>query len=196
VTETITDRQFEIIEAAGKILTNAGVGGLTIKNLAKEMTFSEAAIYRHFSSKEKIVVAMLEYLANNMNERYTKLLDNQSKPELKFVLLFQSLFSFFSDNPHFVVTVFSDGLMEESGKINEAIINIMAVKKKHLKPIIEEGQRQHVFRNDIPSDDLIHIVMASMRLQMYKWRVANFAFDNIIDGDKLLASVLTLIKAK
>ena len=37
ITETISDRQFEIIEAAGKILTDAGVSGLTIKNLAKEM---------------------------------------------------------------------------------------------------------------------------------------------------------------
>ena len=34
--ENISGRQLEIIEAAGKILTASGVGGLTIKNLAKE----------------------------------------------------------------------------------------------------------------------------------------------------------------
>ena len=62
----ITPRQFEIIEAAGKILTSSGVGGLTIKNLAKEMQFSESAIYRHFKSKEDIIVAMLNYLANSI----------------------------------------------------------------------------------------------------------------------------------
>ena len=43
--ETISDRQLEIIEAAGKILTASGVSGLTIKNLAREMKFSESAIY-------------------------------------------------------------------------------------------------------------------------------------------------------
>jgi TetR/AcrR family fatty acid metabolism transcriptional regulator len=58
--ELISDRQIEIIEAAGKILTRSGVGGLTIKNLAKEMHFSESAIYRHFTSKEEIIIAMLE----------------------------------------------------------------------------------------------------------------------------------------
>ena len=36
-TETISDRQLDIIEAAGKILTVSGVSGLTIKNLAKEI---------------------------------------------------------------------------------------------------------------------------------------------------------------
>ena len=61
-TVKISDRQLEIIEAAGKILTASGVSGLTIKNLAKEMKFSESAIYRHFTSKEEIIIALLEFL--------------------------------------------------------------------------------------------------------------------------------------
>ena len=61
-TVKISDRQLEIIKAAGKILTTSGVSGLTIKNLAKEMKFSESAIYRHFTSKEEIIIALLEFL--------------------------------------------------------------------------------------------------------------------------------------
>lgn len=69
----ITPRQLEIIEAAGKILTASGVSGLTIKNLAKEMQFSESAIYRHFKSKEDIIIAMLNYLADNIDKRLANL---------------------------------------------------------------------------------------------------------------------------
>ncbi|MCK5280372.1 MAG: helix-turn-helix transcriptional regulator, partial [Cyclobacteriaceae bacterium] len=58
--DNITERQLDIIEAAGRILTSSGVSGLTIKNLAKEMKFSESAIYRHFTSKEEIIIALLE----------------------------------------------------------------------------------------------------------------------------------------
>jgi AcrR family transcriptional regulator len=60
MTMTITDRQMEIIEAAGRILTSSSTGGLTIKNLAKEMQFSESVIYRHFTGQEEIIVALLE----------------------------------------------------------------------------------------------------------------------------------------
>ena len=74
MTVAISNRQLEIIAAAGKILTASGVSGLTIKNLAKEMKFSESAIYRHFASKEEIIIAMLEYLAQNIDERYSCLL--------------------------------------------------------------------------------------------------------------------------
>ena len=41
-------------------------------------------------------------------------------------------------------------------------------------PIILEGQQKKVFTNSITSDELIQIVMGTFRLQMFKWRVANF----------------------
>jgi Transcriptional regulator len=191
----ISDRQLEIIGAAGKILTSEGVNGLTIKNLAKQMQFSEAAIYRHFTSKEEIILAMLNYLAESMDERYSGL-SKVGNPEDRVSALFQEQFRFFNMNPHFVVAVFSDGLMEESKRINEAIARIMAVKVKHLAPALREGQREGIFINVVPADDLLHIVMGSFRLLMFKWRISNFHFDIKKAGDKLIQSVLILIKNK
>jgi TetR/AcrR family fatty acid metabolism transcriptional regulator len=196
MTSSISDRQFEIIEAAGKILTTSGVSGLTIKNLAKEMKFSESAIYRHFTSKEQIIIAMLEYLAKSMDERYTQAISSKQTPIEKFSTLFQNQFSFFKQNPHFVAAVFSDGLMEESERINETIMKIMSIKMKHLKPIILEGQQKEVFTNSLKSDELIHIIMGTFRLQMYKWRVSNFQFDITKSGNNMIESVLILIKNK
>ncbi|MBK8831299.1 MAG: TetR/AcrR family transcriptional regulator [Saprospiraceae bacterium] len=196
MTITISDRQLEIIEAAGKILTASGISGLTIKNLAREMKFSESAIYRHFTSKEEIIIALLEYLAMSMDDRYTHAISSTQSPEEKFTTLFQNQFAFFKKNPHFVVAVFSDGLMEESQRINETILKIMGVKLKHLMPIILEGQQKKVFTNAIASEELMHIVMGTFRLQMFKWRVANFQFDISTNGEKMIQSLLKLIKTE
>ena len=194
--DNITERQFDIIEAAGRILTSSGVSGLTIKNLAKEMKFSESAIYRHFTSKEEIIIALLEYLAKSMDERYAEAIYSEQTPDEKFTALFQSQFSFFKKNPHFVVAVFSDGLMEESQGINKTILKIMDVKMKHLMPVIIEGQQKGVFTNAVTTEDLMQIVMGTFRLQMFKWRVENFQSDIKHSGDDMIKSVLTLIKVK
>ena len=191
----ITPRQLEIIEAAGKILTSSGVSGLTIKNLAKEMQFSESAIYRHFSSKEEIIVAMLNYLADSIDERLSNL-NSSADPEAKFKAMFDEQFRFFKDNPHFVVAVFSDGLMEESQLINESILKLMNVKMKHLMPVMMEGQQKGIFTNAITAEELIHIVMGTFKLQMFKWRIANFQFDINRIGGNMVQSILTLIKNK
>ena len=189
-------RQFEIIQAAGKILTFSGVSGLTIKNLAKEMKFSESALYRHFTSKEEIIIAMLDYLAEILNERLPDTEQALDNPETKFITLFQNLFGFFKNNHHFVVAVFSDGLFEESQRINQAILKIMNIKMQHLMPIIMEGQQKGVFTNSITTDELMHIVMGSVKLQMFKWRIADFKFDITRAGSNTIQSLLTVIKSR
>ena len=191
----MTPRQFEIIEAAGKILTSSGVSGLTIKNLAREMQFSESAIYRHFASKEEIIVAMLNYLADSIDSRLANIIIS-SDPEENFKALFYEQISFFKKNPHFVVAVFSDGLMEESQLINETLLKLMNVKTKHLMPLIIEGQKDGIFTTAITTDELIHIIMGTFKLQMFKWRIANFQFDITRSGNNMVQSILTLIKTK
>ena len=56
------------------------------------MKFSESAIYRHFTSKEEIIIALLEYLAQSMDERYTNAINSEQSPEEKFTTLFQNQF--------------------------------------------------------------------------------------------------------
>ena len=192
----ITSRQLEIIESAGKALTVSGVSGLTIKNLAKEMQFSESAIYRHFTSKEEIIIALLEYLAEAMNDRLIKLIDPDNNPEEKFKSIFENLINFFVESPHFVVAVFSDGLIEENKRINQALLKLMNVIIKHLVPVIKEGQQERLFTNAVSTDELMHIVIGTFKLQMFKWRIADFQFDISRAGNNMVQSVLILIKSK
>lgn len=192
----MSDKQLEIIKATGNILTSSGVSGLTIKKLAAAMQFSESAIYRHFESKEEIIYALLDFLATNMDERLTASRSIKENQKEQFVRLFQNQYSFFKQNPHFVIAVFSDGLMEERQRINEMIYKIMSVKIKHLKPLLIEGQQSGVFTKAISADDLTHIVMGTFRLQMYKWRMAEFQFDIEIEGNKMIQAMLTLIHLK
>jgi AcrR family transcriptional regulator len=191
----LTGRQLEIIEAAGKILTVSGVGGLTIKRLAQEMEFSEAAIYRHFKNKEAILIKMLQYLGQNMDERFSNM--DHTLPVIdRFKILFDSQIEFFSKNKYFVVVVFSDGLLEDSEPISEEINKIMKVKMKHLLPIITDGQKAGLFTRDVRSEELLHIIVGAFRLQMYKWRVSHFEMNLERVVKHLITSLLTIIKTK
>lgn len=191
---TISSRQLEIIEAAGKILTREGVGGLTIKNLAKEMEFSESALYRHFTSKEEIIIALIDYLTANLNERVGTIVRQDIAADEKLTQLFKSQLEYFRANPHFVVAVFSDGLLDESERINEAIYNLMGTMMHHLLPVIIEGQDQGIFTNRIEADALLHIIMGTFRLEMYKWRITGFGFDIIEEGNAMISQVMLLVK--
>ncbi len=190
----IKERQLEIIEAAGEILTESGLAGLTTKNLAAKMGFAESALYRHFKSKEEVIVTMLQYLAADMDKRLTGCVAKLNDPEEKIKAVFNNQFDFFQKHPHFLVAVFSEGLLEESKQINAAIMQIMATKRKHLLPIIKLGQLEGVFETSTPEEDMLHIIMGSFRLHMLQWRMTDFSFDVKQKGNKLMGSILTLLK--
>ena len=59
-----------------------------LNNPVQKKQFSESAIYRHFTSKEEIIIALLEYLAQSMDERYTNAIKNEQSPEEKFTTLY------------------------------------------------------------------------------------------------------------
>lgn len=61
--ESLSARQLEILDQAVLLLQEQGLPGLTVRRLAERMGFSEAALYRHFSSKEELLVSLVGRLA-------------------------------------------------------------------------------------------------------------------------------------
>jgi TetR/AcrR family transcriptional regulator, fatty acid metabolism regulator protein len=190
----IKKRQLEIIEAAGNILITSGINALTTKNLAKKMGFAESALYRHFTGKEDIILAMLQYLAVEMDKRIAESIEGIENPELKISALFEDQFKFFRKNPHLLVAIFSEGLLQENEKINEAVRHVMSIKRNYVLQIINEGQMKKKFTKDIPAADLAHIIMGAFRLHILGWRMDGFKFDLEQKGNQVIQSVLKLFK--
>lgn len=190
----IKPRQLEIIEAAGNILTESGVNGLTTKRLAEKMGFSEAALYRHFKGKGEIILLMLAYLEKNMDDRLNACTKDTGDPLDNLKYIFNDQFDFFQKHPHFLVAIFSEGLLEESQAINQAILRLMATKRKHLLTFVQLGQEKKSINGAIPPEDLVHFIMGSFRLHMLQWRLSGFSFDVKKKGNMLMENLLGLIR--
>ncbi|HOD09480.1 MAG TPA: TetR/AcrR family transcriptional regulator [Flavobacterium sp.] len=190
----ISNKQQAIIEVSGKILMEKGILGLTTKNLALEMNFSESALYRHFKNKEEIILLLIRYLSNNINERFENIINSDINPEEKYIQLFKSQFAFFNKNPHFIAIVLSDGLMDNSKEIKNEVQKLIQINAICYKKVIVRGQNSNIFNNEVDADDLVHFAMGTFRLQMLKWKLSNFSFDIETQGMKTMTNLLTLLK--
>lgn len=189
----IKPRQLEIIEVAGKLLTNSGINGLTIKNLANEMNFSEGAIYRHFKNKEEIILTLLRYLHENV-QRIIGEIPKSGDFEKDFTSLFDRLACYFKENPHYVVAVFSEGLMDESVRVSEKIMLLIGTLMKHVQSVIKEGQEQQIITGSLASEQIAQIIIPSFRHQMFKWKMSNFKSDIEQDVASLTHTFIKLLK--
>jgi hypothetical protein len=123
-------------------------------------------------------------------------MDSGYPPDLALLELFRSHLRYFKAHPHFVVAVFSDGLLEESGRINDTLFKILGVNRMYLVPLLVRGQQQGIFTTAMTPEQLVQLVMGSFRMEMFKWRIAQFNYDIETQGESMLRAILTLITSK
>lgn len=55
-------RREQILDRASELATEAGLGQMTMKRIAARVGFSEAAIYRHFATKQALILGLMDRL--------------------------------------------------------------------------------------------------------------------------------------
>ena len=59
-------RRHQIVQTARKIVATQGMSSFTIQELAREVGVSEGAIYRHFKSKDQILLVLIQDIERNL----------------------------------------------------------------------------------------------------------------------------------
>ena len=190
----ITSRQFEIIQASGKILINKGVTGLTIKALAAEMGFVESALYRHFKSKEDILILMIQYLQQNVQDRIEPIAHSDENPVQKIKMIFESQFRFLNENRHFVIAMMSEGLLDESDGIKNEAIKLFLYKMPIIYRLLTEGIEQQLIPPIISTEAMLHFLIGGFRTLIFRWKMTEFLLDVEKVGNQMVEDFFTLIK--
>jgi AcrR family transcriptional regulator len=190
-------RQLEILEAAGTILNEEGIGGLTTKHLAKRVGFTESALYRHYSSKEEILAALLQYLYVNMEDRLPPIAAMTAvAPAERLRQLFGSQLEYLAEYPHFLLTIFSEGLLKYSPMIKDCMLQIMAIMRSTVMRVIRDGQKNKDFVDHISAEELTHIFMGSFRLLLLQWRIEDFKSDVKYAENQHIENLISLISIR
>lgn len=190
----MSDRQKEIIDVSLQLIAENGIQGLTIKNLAKKIGFSESAIYRHFENKIQILVAILNFFKENTERLFTAELNSDKDAISKINHLFLNQLKNFTHSPSLVAVIFSEELFRNEAILVERVSEIMNNNFDTLTQIIKNGQEKGEIRADIEASHLSVVVMGTLRLFVKQWQMSNYSFDLIKEGNKLSNSIKILVK--
>ena len=190
-----TPRQIEIIEAASKRIDQFGIQELTIKKLAADVGVSEAALYRHYNSKNEILHALLKYFIEEMNKRINDILANNTlQPADLLTEIFTSQLLIFVQKPAIVSVIFSEGIFQFNKELSTTLSDMIDVMHKHIEDIIKEGQSNGSFRKNVGHSILTTMIMGTMRITVLKWKLSGHKSDLIQDGKLVLSGILKMIK--
>ncbi len=143
------ERRGQLIEAAVRLIGSRGIPGTTMSKISAELGLSEMAAYRHFSSKEELLMEAGSYLLGRIMEW----LDSSANPciierlreigEQHFETLSSDLVMYTAPYMQFLTMSQSDDpLHRHVARNNDKM-------KEKIQAMAEEGVRQGSIRPDV-----------------------------------------------
>ncbi|NPA67540.1 MAG: TetR/AcrR family transcriptional regulator [Chlorobi bacterium] len=189
--EGLTDRQKEIIKVSLEIISEKGIQGLTIKNIAVKTGTVESAVYRHFSGKIDILHAVLDIIKkNSLPETYKD--DTNTVTQIEQTL--RSHFKTFDSFPALVAVFFSEDMFQSNNILADRTKDIMQTSMNKMMKIIKNGQKKGELRSDIKPEHLAAVIAGTFRTFVKQWRMSDYEFNLVQKGEELINSVKILIK--
>lgn len=190
-----TERQIEIMEAATLRIDKFGIQELTIKNLASDLSLSEAALYRHFKSKNEILLGLLTYFILEMNERLAVIIeDKELQPSELLKKVFVSQLNTFVQKPAIISVIFSEGIFQFNKELSDKVSTMMALMQNNIHALITRGQNEGVYGKLLGADTITTIIMGSMRMVVLKWKLSGNKSNLVNDGKNVLNGLLKMLE--
>ena len=192
-----SDRQIEIMEAATARIDTYGIQNLTIKNLAADIGLSEPALYRHFKSKNDILLGLLNYFITGMKNSIQSLPFKSNKTEGdKLRAIFNSQLQTFINKPAIVSVIFAESIFHFDNSLSNNVSEIMDLMHQYVKTNIEKGQRNGTYNKLIGASTLTTIILGGMRMTVLKWKISGHKSNLMEDGTAVLEGILKMIEKK
>ncbi|MBL7031340.1 MAG: TetR/AcrR family transcriptional regulator [Candidatus Marinimicrobia bacterium] len=188
-----TERQDQIIQESIQLIAEKGIQGLTIKNISKAIGITEPAIYRHFDSKNDIILGIISTMKSSTDAELSQIDENNPTID-KIKKMIQGHTNRFIKNPSLTAIIFSEEIFNNNSILAKPIRLMMKLNQNKLISMIEKGQAAGDVRIDIKAEQISLMVIGSFRFLVSKWHIMNFDFDLKKDVDEMLNAIETVLK--
>lgn len=164
-----TDRRQQILEAFALMLEESPGARITTAALARQVGVSEAALYRHFPSKAKMIEGLIEFMEASVFTRITRILDEETSAESRCRNLLWLLLTFAERNPGFARLLAGDALQGETERLRSRMRQFFDRLETQLRQILREGGA----RGDVSEQSPPHAA-ANLLLAVAEGRINQF----------------------
>jgi AcrR family transcriptional regulator len=192
----LTKRQEDIIKAAISLIAQRGYIALTTKNLARELNLTEAALYRHFESKNDLIAKILDYFQGISCKVLEDIKAAHLSPLESVERFVTDRYEMFAQRPDLAQVMFSEELFRYDPGFSSHMQGIMHAHREALLGYLRQAQKEGSIVPHADPAQLFRIIVGSMRFTITQWNLSGQAFDLRSEGEKLLKTIKKLIEVK
>jgi len=169
-----SDRKRQILEAFALMLQSNPGTRITTAALAKEVGVSEAALYRHFPSKAKMIDALLEFAEQSVFSRIAVVLKEEANVQQRCYQILYLLLSFVEKNPGFARLLVGDALQGETDRLRVRVKQLFDRIETQLRQIVREHQATMLERPLLSARDTANLLLSAAEGQINQFVRSEF----------------------
>lgn len=157
----LTRRQ-QILQALAHMLEASPGARITTAALAKEVGVSEAALYRHFPSKSKMLESLIEFVEETVFSRASLIANDEALSATeKCGRILHLLLTFSERNPGITRLLTGDALAGETERLRRRVAQLFDRLETQLKQIVREAELRDGLRLALPIGTTVNVWMAA-----------------------------------
>ncbi len=132
------NRRQEILEALAFMLETHPGARITTAALARQVGVSEAALYRHFPSKAKMLEGLIEFVEESLFSRVSRIMIEEPTAQQRCSKVLWLLLSFAERNPGMARLLVGDALQGETDRLRARMRQLFDRLETQLRLVLRE----------------------------------------------------------
>lgn len=162
-------RQEQIKKAVLDIIHTDGLKNLSTRNLANRIGMSEGAIFRHFPTKQDIILAIIQDVHTDFIGELRKIADSSLEPEARLEKFVCETVNYLTKNKGITMLLFSEASHINDASMKSSLQQIFNTQKKLVSKIILDGIASGKWDDSVPVENLAMLYMGipvSLNIEM------------------------------
>ncbi len=161
--DNLTHRQEEILVSALEIVAQEGSRALTMKRVAGVVGVTEAAIYRHFSNKRHLLLALYGYVRELLlSELSPVLAEDLSAPD-KLTLFVTTMLDYLARHRGVNLILLAETIYHQDEELRSAMLSILSGFRELARTLIMAGMASGHFGREVDVDGFVTCLAGMMQ---------------------------------
>ncbi len=187
-------RQEQIKQAVIDIISTDGIKNLSIKNLAERISMSEGSIFRHFKSKNDIIVSIFNDIQDNFIGELGKIARSDEEPLIRLTKYLSATIEYHTENKGINMLLFSEASYKNDPGLKKRLQQIFYDQKQFVMKIISDGISAGIWDENVVVENVALMYMGiplAMNMEMLIGG-KGFQFDNFCS--QMILLLLKMLK--
>ena len=168
-------RRHQIVRSARKIVATHGMTFLTIQELAKEVGVSEGAIYRHFKSKDEILLVLIQDIEHNLLDTIAESVQPEDGALDHLEQLLQQHFSSIERRNAVSFVVIAESLRFADSQVKQATRQMVESYLEMIDGILKRGVEKGEMDEQVDTKAAALMFFAMIQASVTLWSFSNRA---------------------